>query len=625
MKLTVDQKKAIDAIYISMESLRGSLEMHKMLDLILFMLMWAKFAPQTNKSTIGFFDVLETLESIYQLEYIVGKLSQETGLEMNFIYDSVKFFGPEGSLFSLSSNFENLRGSLLPAAKLVAKGNKEDIDQIVGFFKEITYDSLGKSSFELNKEILEFSKKIFNDVDPDGNEINCLYPLGTSSAYYFARTRNTFIYENNKTLEEFNKGLISLYGKPFKFEDYEDRKNISFVAPPILKNNSLNIQEYIPFEEDEESNLINDLHCKMIYLAHENTLNTSIAITTSGTLFSKSNGINFFRKRIIEKNWLDAIILLPQIFAGSGISGVMLILKKDRSQKDKIQFIDFSDCEKDRNVKRGKLVIPSKEIETLFKTYKKKKKSNISSLVSIDEIKSNDYNLNHKRYILSDEDIEIINLMEEREVFPLSTLVDIKRPFNVPSFTSKSGWEELNVVLLNDINYIGEITTASKKIKVKKALFNKFEGHWPYLEKDDIVISIKGTLGKVGIVKRDMDRTLPGPSLCVLRPNYTLKKTMLDPESPLNPENLFQFLRSAIGQKLIRKSSQGEDNSFISIDELKNLSIIFPTLEEKENANKITKRSQELLKSIEKMRLELDEGIYNGWLQIEKKDKEEKE
>ena len=104
----------------------------------------------------------------------------------------------------------------------------------------------------------------------------------------------------------------------------------------------------------------------MIYLAHENTLNTTIAITTSGTLFSKSNGINFFRKRIVEKNWLDAIILLPQIFAGSGISGVMLILKKDRSQKDKMQFIDFSDCEKDSNVKRGKLVIPSKEIEQLF-------------------------------------------------------------------------------------------------------------------------------------------------------------------------------------------------------------------------------------------------------------------
>ena len=190
---------------------------------------------------------------------------------MNFIYDLVKTFGPEGKLFSLSSNFENLRASLLPAAKLVAKGNREDIDQIIGFFKDITY-SLGKSSFELNKEILEFSNKIFDDVDPDGNEINCLYPLGTSSSYYFARRRNTFIYENNKTLEEFNKGLISLYGKPFKFEDYEDKKNISFVAPPILKNNSLNIQEYIPFEEDEESNLINDLHCKMIYLAHENNI-----------------------------------------------------------------------------------------------------------------------------------------------------------------------------------------------------------------------------------------------------------------------------------------------------------------------------------------------------------------
>ena len=70
--------------------------------------------------------------------------------------------------------------------------------------------------------------------------------------------------------------------------------------------------------------------------------NITIAITTTGTLFSEGKGVDFFRKKIVDNNWLDAIIQLPQqIFAGTSIPGILLILRKDRKENEKIQFIDF--------------------------------------------------------------------------------------------------------------------------------------------------------------------------------------------------------------------------------------------------------------------------------------------
>ena len=54
--------------------------------------------------------------------------------------------------------------------------------------------------------------------------MNCLYPGGTSCAYNFAKERKTYLFENNRSHAFLNKGLPSLYGYPFKFEEYNDKR-----------------------------------------------------------------------------------------------------------------------------------------------------------------------------------------------------------------------------------------------------------------------------------------------------------------------------------------------------------------------------------------------------------------
>ena len=57
-----------------------------------------------------------------------------------------------------------------------------------------------------------------------------------------------------------------------------------------------------------------------------------------------------------------------------------------------------------------------------------------------------------------------------------------------------------------------------------------------------MLLSIKGALGKVGVVQHLEHPTVPGQAFCVVR---------LRPNAPLTPAALVQYLRSDVGQNLL--------------------------------------------------------------------------
>ena len=603
-----ESQKIKDLLYATTDKSRGLVNGDGMSAIITFLMLWAKFIPQTKQNVIGFFDVLETLDSLEKFELVREALKKEN-LDFGFYIDNFEdeaLWENKGRRLEILNLFESLRVNLLPIAKLVANGEKEDIEKINDLIADITFKSQGKQGIGINRGILDFSNMVLDDLFDEKYTINCLGSIGTMSAYKFAAKRNVYYYEHNGELETFVRALVSLYGTPFKFQNKFEKKGNTFAAFPFgLKHSELFL--HVPFSETNESQQISDLHCKSIYLTHENTENITIAITTTGTLFSEGKGVDFFRKKIVDNNWLDAIIQLPQqIFAGTSIPGILLILRKDRKENEKIQFIDFSNCKNEENAKRGQLIIPNKEIENLFKIYKNKKNNEISISVNLNEIKSKDYKLTVGRYLLSQEDRRIKGVLSKRETVPLNSLVSFIRPLQTPSKKVKSG-EELSEILISDINYIGEITEASKKTIVSEEFISK--SNLPLVKENDLVISIKGTLGKVGIITKDLENTIPGTSLCILRPHTS---------SIVPGFYIFQYLRSSIGQTMITSSSQGVAIPFLSIKDLKNLSIPIPTAEERKYATKIMKRSIDLFESIKNMQLELNSFVNDGWMIIEK-------
>ncbi len=120
------------------------------------------------------------------------------------------------------------------------------------------------------------------------------------------------------------------------------------------------------------------------------------------------------REQMLNNNQIDTIIGLPQnIFFGTGIPTIILVLKKCK-QDDKVLFIDAS---KEFTKVKTQNILEDKHLDKIIKTYKERKdvvmndnKTEYSKLVTLDEIKENDYNLNIPRYVDTFEPEEPIDL-----------------------------------------------------------------------------------------------------------------------------------------------------------------------------------------------------------------------
>jgi type I restriction enzyme M protein len=136
------------------------------------------------------------------------------------------------------------------------------------------------------------------------------------------------------------------------------------------------------------------------------------------------------RQYLIEQmNYLDAVIGLPaNIFYGTSIPTCVLVFKKCRRNPDDILFIDASqhfDKVKTQNILRPE------HIEKIVAAYLgRSHEEKYSYVASIEQIKSNDYNLNIPRYVDTFEAEDAINLdaiaAQLKEIEEQSKVTDAK-------------------------------------------------------------------------------------------------------------------------------------------------------------------------------------------------------
>jgi type I restriction enzyme M protein len=118
-----------------------------------------------------------------------------------------------------------------------------------------------------------------------------------------------------------------------------------------------------------------------------------------GVLF-RGSGDGEIRKGLVDDDLFEAIVALPEnLFYGTGIPAAILILTRDKSKnrKGKILFIHAAggfEARSNQNVLRIEDV---KRIVTAFRKYGDEDR--FSRVVSIEEVKENDYNLNISRYV----------------------------------------------------------------------------------------------------------------------------------------------------------------------------------------------------------------------------------
>ena len=142
-------------------------------------------------------------------------------------------------------------------------------------------------------------------------------------------------------------------------------------------------------------------------------------IMDQGALF-RGNSEKIVRKKIVDEGFLEAVILLPEkIFYNAPASGVILVFNKNKgsNNENRVLFIDASnECQKHPDMRRLN-IITNDNINHIISAYTKFESTDgFSKVVNVDEIKSQDYNLNVSTYahpVDNDSSIDIIDTIKD--------------------------------------------------------------------------------------------------------------------------------------------------------------------------------------------------------------------
>ena len=227
-------------------------------------------------------------------------------------------------------------------------------------------------------------------------------------------------------------------------------------------------------------------------LYHLGTNGTMAIVLPHGVLF-RGSAEGEIRKRLLDKNYIDTIIGLPNnLFSNTGIPVVIIILKKNRKLDAPVLIIDASNS----FIKVGKQnVLQEKDIAKIVDVYMEKTAiPGYSHLATRKDIKKNEYNMNILRFveaidteISQDVDAHLLGGIPQKNIDDLSVLQALV-PDVLNSYlqTIRPGYVnlikpvyELTEEILNDVR----ITTMYDEIRTKTKDY--IEQYWNVLQNVD--------------------------------------------------------------------------------------------------------------------------------------------
>ncbi|GBG94513.1 type I restriction-modification system subunit M [Ligilactobacillus salitolerans] len=185
-------------------------------------------------------------------------------------------------------------------------------------------------------------------------------------------------------------------------------------------------------------------------LYHLGPEGTMAIVLPHGVLF-RGGTEGEIRKRLLEKNYIDAIIGLPSnLFTNTGIPVCVMILKKNRELSAPLTVIDSSN----NFIKVGKQnVLREKDIAQIVDTFAEKVETpGYSHLATRKEIIENEYNLNIPRYVEAadaeipqDVDAHLLGGIPLKNIQALKVLNSVVKDILERSLTEiRPGYAELN-------------------------------------------------------------------------------------------------------------------------------------------------------------------------------------
>ncbi|ELB2765580.1 N-6 DNA methylase [Vibrio alginolyticus] len=304
-----------------------------------------------------------------------------------------------------------------------------------------------------------------------------------------------------------------------------------------------------------------------------------------------------FKRDMLDKGWLKAVISLPGHLLNSTMIPFSVIVLDKNYHGSSTLMIDASDGStftESLNRVQHKL----KGIDRILELYNEFDESSYSARVTAEQIRQNNMSWMPSRYVMTQEDRIMMRVLDDLKMINLTDVAEFIRP---QMLKSEDVGEIFNEVVLSNINEIGQITGELKLVMVKKNL-NKASKQ--ALRKGDILLSSRGTIGRVGLVEADNSNVLASQMFTVIR---------IKPYVSITPEFIYQYLVSELGQWQIGNLVSGAAQPVLSPKDLKALQIPELSQPEMKKAEKIRAQVVKKYQQLEQLRNEINQLNETVW------------
>lgn len=299
---------------------------------------------------------------------------------------------------------------------------------------------------------------------------------------------------------------------------------------------------------------------------------TAAVLVTPGALTRVNEEI--LREQIVVNDWLEAVITLPENLYSKYYAGTeLLIFNKDKesSRKGKVIFIDIS-----KEFKRqGRRTVEITEAgllqvrEIFVHSWEVK---GVSAVCSREQIQKNQYSFKPSQYIQQEDEWEFVSELV------LEDIAQITRGAQVP--------KRADVVEDGDVYFLNIKDIQEKRIQYEgadkvRSTNSICKGKYR-IQKDDILITSKGTALKLAIVEDYSPEAYISGNLTLIRVN---------PEK-YHPYVLFEYLNSRQGQISLERIQSGTTIRILSNASLQKLKIPEYHLEKMREIGKELKENQ---------------------------------
>jgi hypothetical protein len=314
----------------------------------------------------------------------------------------------------------------------------------------------------------------------------------------------------------------------------------------------------------------------------------NIVVVGNGLLFRTSSKDAAFKQDLIHNHGLEAVLSLPRgTLPGSSVAMSALIFsgkeRRNRSRPE-IRFIDGSDP-------------TAFDTSALVSFLEEGSTHPLCADASFDQMAEAGFNLSVDRYVLDSETRRSREILGSQETATLSDLAEIRRPQALPRDSGKEPTFEVREALLADIDD-GRLSLPAKLSELPRSAAPKIES--AILKPGDILLSIKGTIGKAALVteaaiaESSPVPIVPGQSFVIVR----LRKGSLIRD----PQVLVSYLRSPIAQSLLQGMAGGTTILNVAMGELKHMPVPIPSLNTQNAIMKEFDEYYKLLRDIDDLR-----------------------